>query len=555
MFLEEERKVKKSLLKAIGISFLIFAVLSWIIPVGTYSDGKLSTDGIDPVGLVSLFTSPVSAFITFALYGVVFVAIGGFYGVLEKTGALEKLVLKVANLFKGKEKLFIALTVIHFAVLSSLTGLIIPLFILVPLYAAILSHMNYDKMSIITSTVGAILVGSVASTYGFNITGYTKNILSLSMDNEIVAKLILLVILTACLIFVVLKNNKKKVLTETVLETLNSENLEVADKKTEVKKSEVKKSETKKIETKKSDTKKTVKKAETKKVSDKPVKKTSTKKTGETTKKTTKKTSTKAMAVSSLSKKVKEKSHVSIVPLLVILSIMLILVFVGMYNWYYAFGISIFNDVYSAIMNVKIGDFAIFEHLFAGSSQFGYWSNVDLVAILIFTSGLIAWIYRVKFSDYVDSFIGGAKKWLATGFYAAIASVILSILYSSMSSGTGTLVDTIYAKVFGMTDDFNVIFTGVASLIGSFFYNDLYYLLADISSFVSGFGAGDLKIAGLLIQSVYSIGMLIFPTSVVLIAGLSVFKVSYKEWMKYIWKFVLIAFLIVLLVCGILTLL
>ena len=49
--------------------------------------------------------------------------------------------------------------------------------------------------------------------------------------------------------------------------------------------------------------------------------------------------------------------------------------------------------------------------------------------------------------------------------------------------------------------------------------------------------------------------VMIFPTSVFLIAGLSLFNVSYKEWMKYIWKFALVAFLLVLLTSGIITLL
>ena len=201
--------MKRNLLKAIGISFLIFAVLSWLIPVGTYSNGQLSTKGIDPVGLIDLFNAPVQSFITFVLYGVVFATIGGFYGVMEKTGALEKVTEKMKASFNGHEKGFLILTVVLFTVLSSLTGLVIPLFVLVPLFAAVLFAMNYDKVTVVASTVGSLLVGSIASTYGFNITGYTKNILSLSMNNQIVAKIILLIILTVALIFFFLNTSKK----------------------------------------------------------------------------------------------------------------------------------------------------------------------------------------------------------------------------------------------------------------------------------------------------------------------------------------------------------
>lgn len=522
--------MKRKLLKVIGISFLIFVVLSWIIPVGTYSSGSFSDSGVDPVGLIDLFNAPIQSFITFVLYGVVFATIGGLYGVMEETGALGKVTDKMVSTWKNKRNGFVILTVILFVVLSSVTGLILPLFALVPLFAAVLFALNYDKVSVMAATVGSLLVGSIASTYGFNITGYTKNLLSLDMNNQIVAKVILLVILTFALIFVILMSSKKS--------------SKKASKKVEVKEVKAEKKEVKKVESKKTETKKTTKKAETKKTtSKKPVKKT-----------TKKKGNTKNLAVAKDVKKVSSKSKTSVAPLLVIFILMLIICLVGMYNWYYAFGIETFNDMHDTIMGVEIGDFPIFEHLLSGISQLGYWSNVEFAGAMVIASGIIAWIYKVKFNDYVEAFIGGVKKWLPTAMYAALASVILSILYQAAYSGSGTLVDTINNFIFGLSDEFNVIFTGVASLIGSFFFNDLYYLLADLSSFISSYDSSTLGIAGFLAQSMYGLGMLIFPTSVVLVAGLSLFDVSYKEWMKYIWKFALICFLLLLLVCGILTL-
>ncbi len=528
--------MKRRLLKVIGISFLIFVILSWIIPVGTYSSGELTTNGIDPVGLIDLFNAPVQSFITFVLYGVVFACIGGFYGVMEKTGALEKVTDKMTKAFKGKENGFIVLTVILFTVLSSVTGLILPLFILVPLFAAVLFAMSYDKITVLASTVGSLLVGSVASTYGFNITGYTANILGLDMNNQIVAKVILLVILTIALIAVILNTSKRNTKKE-------SKEVKVSKIEKEVK------------ETKVSNAKSVRKEASSNKKAPKTTNKKSSAKTSTKKKSTKGKSNTKAFAVSKPVKKVSAKSKISAVPLVVIFVLMLILCLVGMYNWYYSFGVDVFSNIHESIMSVEIKDFPIFEHLLSGISELGYWSNVELVGAMIIASGIIAWIYKLSLNEFIDSFASGVKKWLPTALLAALASVILYILYQASYAGTGTLVDTINAKVFDLTDGFNVITTGFASLLGSFFYNDLYYLLATISTFMSSFDVASLSVAGLLVQSVYGVGMIIFPTSVILIAGLSLFNVSYKEWMKYIWKFALIAFLLVLLACGIITLL
>ena len=544
--------MKRKLLKVIGISFLIYVVLSWIIPVGTYSNGELTTNGIDPVGLIDLFNAPIQAFITFILYGVVFATIGGLYGVMERTGALEKVTDRMSHAFEGKERVFLVITVVLFTLLSSITGLILPLFVLVPLFAAVLFAMNFDKVTVLASTVGSLLVGSVASTYGFNITGYTANLLALDMNNQIVAKVILLVLLTIALCTVVYMNSKKDMKKELKEAKMNKEEKEVKEVKEEKK---VKASETKTAKKKAAPTssKKTSKES-TKKAPKTTAKKASTKTTGK--KKAAKgKSNTKAFAVAKPVKKVSEKSKVSAVPMVIIFLLMLIVCLIGMYNWYYSFGIEVFSNIHEAIMGVQIGDFPIFEHLLSGVSELGYWSNIDLAAMMIIASAIIAWIYKLSFNDYMESFIAGVKKWLPTAIYAALASVILYILYQASYAGTGTLVDTINAKIFDLTDGFNVLTTGAASLIGSFFYNDLYYLLAALTSFVSGFDAASLSVAGLLIQSVYGVAMLIFPTSVILVAGLSLFDVSYKEWMKYIWKFALIALLLVLLTCGIVTLL
>lgn len=548
--------MKRKILKVLGISFLIFVVLSWIIPTGTYSNGTLTTNDVDPVGIIDIFTQPVNAFITFSLYGVVFAVIGGFYGVMEKTGALDKVTDWLHIKFEKRTKLFLAITVIFFAVLSSVTGLILPLFLLVPLFAAVLFKMNYDKVTVLASTVGALLVGSIASTYGFNISGYTKNLLYLEdMNSEIWAKVILLVLLTAALVMVVLFTGRKKKETAEMAAAAEAPvTLEPEVEKVQTKVSAKKEEKATVKETKKTTTK-SAKKTESKTTA-KTTKKTASKTTGSTRgRKPSKKTNTKALAIAHDVKKVSEKKQVSGIPFVVILVLTMIVAILGMYNWYYAFGIDVFNNLYDNIMKVKIGDFPIFEHLFSGSSQFGYWSNVDFIALVIFASMLIAWLYKVKVNDYIEAFIGGVKKWLPTAIYAVLASVIFSIVYQALSSQTGTIVDTINAKIFELSDGFNVVFTGAASLIGSFFFNDLYYLLYDMSSFISGYDATTLPIAGLLVQSVYGVAMLIFPTSAVLIAGLSLFNVSYKQWMKYIWKFALIAFLLVLLVCGILTLL
>ena len=182
------------------------------------------------------------------------------------------------------------------------------------------------------------------------------------------------------------------------------------------------------------------------------------------------------MAVTKDVKKVKDAKSVSIIPLVIIFVLMTVITMVGMYNWYYAFGINVFNDIHTSIMSVKIGDFPIFEHLLSGISQIGYWGNVEFIIMMVFAAVIIAFIYKLKVGQFVESFIAGVKKMLPTAIYAALASLILTVLCQASYSGTGTITDTMFNATMSMSDGFNVLTTGLTAFYGSFFYN-IYYLV------------------------------------------------------------------------------
>ena len=61
---------KNDLFKAIGICFLIFVLLSWVIPTGSYATGEYVKANISAVGLIDLLYYPIVTFGTFIQYGV-----------------------------------------------------------------------------------------------------------------------------------------------------------------------------------------------------------------------------------------------------------------------------------------------------------------------------------------------------------------------------------------------------------------------------------------------------------------------------------------------------
>ncbi len=494
---------KHNLLKTLGIFFLVLVALTWIIPTGTFSGSDFTKGTTDPIGIFDIFRLPFMTIGTFIQYGLVFLTIGGLYGVLNKTGVYAPLVEKIAKKWKGKERIFLAIVVTSLALLASISGLSLPLFTLVPFLITIILLMGLSKLTALVSTVGAILVGMIGSTYGFNVTGYINNFFSLDVNNQILTKIILFAMLVILLVFFVITNAKKEL----------------------AKSQEVSKKEN------------TTSKKETKKKSEKATKKE------EVIVETEKKKSN-DMEIPFYDSSIRNTK--SALPLVIISIISLLIVLLFMYNWFYGFKVSFFQDIYTSLMEIKIGSYPIMENLLSGISQFGYWNNYDLIATLVITSLLIGWIYSIKFKDVVDSFLEGAKKMIGVAFYVTICSTLFAVI---ISSSNGTIFNTITNFFLGTSKTFNVFATAFTTMAGGLLYNEFSYFLDALRGLVStNYDATTLEAVGLVFQTIYGFMMMLLPTSMILIAGLRYLEISYKEWLKYIWKFLLAIFVVIMVV-------
>lgn len=485
--MKKEKNSKYELLKVLGITFLVFAVLTWIIPAGTYSGSTFTAGTTDPVGLYGLFINPLYSFGIFAQYIVVFLAIGGLYGVLNKTGAYSKLVGVIAKKFENNKTLCLIITIILFAILSSLVGSQVALFVFVPFAVAILMNLGYDKITSLAATVGSILVGIIGSTYGTGVV--FKSFLGMDANNGIIYKAIFFVVVTALYtLFIVGKNKCSK-----------KEELVVSEKPKRGRK-------------KKEDVAALEKKEEVKKVN-----------------------------IPLYEEKEDKKS---IIPLAIVFGLLAVVLFAGMFNWYYTFEIELFDNIYNSIMTFEIGGVAIFAKIFGALPQIGSFGNYDLAAFLLVITVLIGWIYGNKMNEFIDAFVKGAKEMLLPAIYVMFASIIFAV----MVNGTGGNISaTITNFLLGLVKDFNVLIISLVGFVSSFFFNDFPYLLNGIYGALASYEAVLYPVISIILNATYGIAMLILPISITLIAGLKYMNVSYKDWAKYIWKFLLGVFIITIL--------
>ncbi len=490
---------KNNLLKTIAILFFAYVVLSWIIPGGTFSEGQLTKTGTSPLGIGDIFIYPISTSITsiFVLIGVCILLIGALYGVMNATGAYKKLVEGLALKFKGKEKSFLVISILMFAILSSLTTLYLPLFVLVPLFVAVILSLGYNKMTALLSTVGAILVGMIGTTYGYNTGGYNyiNYFFELGINSNIIYKVALFVLVTVVLLVFVIKTSK----------------LEVVKKKTTKKET-------------KSETKKTTKKEV--------------------------KEDTQKVLIPLYDEK--QKGSKKATGLVIILALTVIISLVSMFNWAGALGVekTWFDTVYTKITEVKLNGYPIFANILGSINPFGYWSNYEFAMLLMISILLIGLIYNLKCSDLFEAVKNGMKEMIPVAVVVIFANVLLLIV----NSVDATFFPVVANALFGVTKGLNVITMSLISGIGSIMFSDFPYLMNALYDPIKSLYTDTYSIAVVIMQAIYGFVMMIVPTSVILVAGLSYLDVSYKEWLKNNWK-LLVSLLIAILIVSIIMIL
>lgn len=162
----KKKEKKYSLLKGILLFILVAIVLSWLIPVGSYETGEFVSNNV----LTRIGINDISWIIYYALSFsldkiMLLLAIGGFYGVLVKTGGYERIVTGIASRIKH-QKIAVVIFSCLLAILASVLTQTFVVLLFVPFIISILNRMKLDKTTILATAFGSILVGVTGATYG-----------------------------------------------------------------------------------------------------------------------------------------------------------------------------------------------------------------------------------------------------------------------------------------------------------------------------------------------------------------------------------------------------
>ena len=248
----------------------------------------------------------------------------------------------------------------------------------------------------------------------------------------------------------------------------------------------------------------------------------------------------------------KTSNKYSIVPIIVMFSVLFVLLVLGCTRWSETFGVEFFNNIHEKItafspkmptihittegFKYEVAEVAIFGKLFGDIGAFGTWGYTELTVICLISSFIIGLAYRISI---LESMAEGTRKMLKPVFMVLLAYVVLYF------SGMRPVYPTMASLILGKT--YNVITSTISMVFGSALFVDPLYYANYVLPQIGALG-GDKVLVSLQAQGIYGLTMFIAPTSAFLVFGLSYLGVSYKEWIKRTWLLVLELLAVVLIV-------
>ncbi len=231
-------------------------------------------------------------------------------------------------------------------------------------------------------------------------------------------------------------------------------------------------------------------------------------------------------------------------PILTIIITIFVILMVGTINWSAVFEIEVFENALESIEKTTIFGYPLFEKLLGGITAFGTWNGpskfIYFTGTIFVLSIIIAIVYKISFNKYIETIEKGAKNNLKAAALMVICYVVLVIVSSF------PVFLTITQKVTGET--FNVATTGIMNIFGSALYVDMYYYPQYVLEYFASFKDVNPNVLSILFVSIYSVTMLIAPTSVLLVTTLQNTETKYVDWIKFIWKLFLALLLVVFIV-------
>ena len=191
------------------IIIALMAVLTWIVPAGTFQadkDGHLIAGTYEavksnPQGIYDVLMAPVRAMlgtstVTAAIEVSFFIImVGAFLGVVNETGALDVGIANVVKKYKGREKMLIPVLMFLFALGGTTYGMGEETMAFYPLIVPVMMAVGFDNVVGVSIVLLGSQIGCLASTVNPFATGVAAATAGVSVADGIIWRLLFFVVM------------------------------------------------------------------------------------------------------------------------------------------------------------------------------------------------------------------------------------------------------------------------------------------------------------------------------------------------------------------------
>ncbi|MGO1478130.1 YfcC family protein [Senegalia sp. (in: firmicutes)] len=199
---------------------IVVAILTWFVPAGEYEVGeddapipgtyeRVSEEDSTPQGPLDVMMAPIRGFYDAIDVALFVLVIGGFLGVVMKTGAIDAGIAKVVNTFKGRENWMIIILMTLFSIGGSTYGMAEETIAFYPLIIPVFIAAGYDAVTAVSVILLGAGVGVLGSTVNPFATGIAAGFADVALGKGIVLRLIMLIAGLALAIFYTIRYAKK----------------------------------------------------------------------------------------------------------------------------------------------------------------------------------------------------------------------------------------------------------------------------------------------------------------------------------------------------------
>ena len=245
------------------------------------------------------------------------------------------------------------------------------------------------------------------------------------------------------------------------------------------------------------------------------------------------------------SKETNENSRSKSWSIAIILVLVTVITLLAYLPWTSAFNTEWTTKALKAINECEIFGSTIFAFILGGVQAFGQWDIFGVQVTMLVAILVIKLVDKMSFNDIIESLGEGFKKVSKLVVILLICYLVLE--FAVMYPVIPTMVDWFLGLFSKASDKLVVILSTITGLFTSMFTVEYQYTFSLIGQYLATNYANFTNQIAFMLHSTYGLASMFSPASAILLMGLSYLGISYKEWMKYIWKFLVVMFVIIII--------